>query len=414
MAGQARLIDRIDHLVLTVASLDATCDFYSRVLGFKRVDSPGEPTALTFGDCKINIHQAEHTFEPKALQPTPGAGDFCLVTTASLDEVLIGLAANGVTVEEGPVPRTGARGAMTSLYFRDPDGNLVEVSRYLQVQEEQRSMAQISFDLPTSLLNRLTAKAEAEQQDLSHLIRDALSAYLDASIHTLFQISTSSALVEGLYKGVITCGRLLQHGDFGLGTFENLDGEMVVLEGSAYRVRSTGEVSQAAPSDAAPFAVVTKFAAGAVEDVAAVTSYDEFKRTCDRYRRSDNLFYAFRGDGVFKFVRTRAVGPPGGHGRLLDAAKAQKESEFADVTGTLVGIYSPSFSAAFSVPGHHFHFLSSDRKRGGHVLDLRSDGLRLQVEELENFHLALPESEAFLKLDLSKDASAELEQAESR
>ena len=130
MTGESSLIDRIDHLVLTVASLDATCDFYARALGFERVETPGRPTALKFGGCKINVHETGRTFEPKALRPTPGAGDFCLVTTALLDEVLVGLAACGVTVEEGPVERTGARGPMTSIYFRDPDGNLLEVSRY--------------------------------------------------------------------------------------------------------------------------------------------------------------------------------------------------------------------------------------------------------------------------------------------
>ena len=94
------------------------------------MDTPGRPTALKFGGCKINVHETGRTIEPKALRPTPGAGDFCLVTTALLDEVLIRLAACGGTVKEGPIERTGARGPMISVYFRDPDGNLLEVSRY--------------------------------------------------------------------------------------------------------------------------------------------------------------------------------------------------------------------------------------------------------------------------------------------
>ena len=127
------MIERIDHFVLTVTSLDRTCDFYQRVLGFERHDVEGKPTALKFGRQKINVHQADHTFEPKALAPTPGAGDFCLITLGTLEAVLNRLSNCGVVVEVGPVERTGAEGSMTSVYFRDPDGNLVEVSRYHDV-----------------------------------------------------------------------------------------------------------------------------------------------------------------------------------------------------------------------------------------------------------------------------------------
>ncbi|MBN9216443.1 MAG: VOC family protein [Mesorhizobium sp.] len=125
------MIVGIDHFVLTVASLDATCDFYQRVLGFKRIDTPGRPTALAFGSQKINVHETGRTFEPKAKLPTAGSGDFCLVADRPLAELLATLQANCVTVELGPVERIGAQGPMMSVYFRDPDGNLVEVSQYL-------------------------------------------------------------------------------------------------------------------------------------------------------------------------------------------------------------------------------------------------------------------------------------------
>jgi catechol 2,3-dioxygenase-like lactoylglutathione lyase family enzyme len=124
------IIDHIDHFVLTVRSLDVTCAFYSACLGMKRVDTPGRPTALHFGTQKINVHEIDHTFEPKADKPTPGSADYCLITTISLDEVINRLQNHGVPIELGPVDRTGALGPMTSVYFRDPDHNLVEVSRY--------------------------------------------------------------------------------------------------------------------------------------------------------------------------------------------------------------------------------------------------------------------------------------------
>ena len=124
------MILRIDHFVLTVRSLDATCAFYERVLGFRRVDEAGRPTALHFGPHKINVHAVGRTFEPKATTPTPGAGDFCLVTDQPIAEMEAHLKSCGISIELGPVPRTGAQGPMTSLYFRDPDGNLIEVSVY--------------------------------------------------------------------------------------------------------------------------------------------------------------------------------------------------------------------------------------------------------------------------------------------
>lgn len=125
------MISGLDHFVLTVASVEETCAFYQRLLGFERIDSAGRPTALAFGGQKINVHEAGREFEPKASKPTPGSGDFCLITDRPLEELCAVLAANGVAVELGPVERIGARGPMTSVYFRDPDGNLVEVAKYL-------------------------------------------------------------------------------------------------------------------------------------------------------------------------------------------------------------------------------------------------------------------------------------------
>jgi acetolactate decarboxylase len=137
------------------------------------------------------------------------------------------------------------------------------------------------------------------------------------------------------------------------------------------------------------------------------------EKCCDALRTSGNIFYAFRLDGTFQRIRTRAVSPPGKGTRLVDAAKAQSEFRFKDVAGTLVGLWSPGFSSAFSVAGYHFHFLSDDRLEGGHLLDLESESLRLRMEALTDFHLALPETEAFLKADLRKNTADELAYAES-
>lgn len=128
-------IEALDHIVLTVRDVRATCDFYARVLGL-RISLHEDPTKtfhfaqMYFGTQKINLHQAGHEFEPKALLPTPGSGDLCFITTATPDEIVEHLRARNVAVVEGPVPRTGARGPMTSVYLRDPDQNLVEIAHY--------------------------------------------------------------------------------------------------------------------------------------------------------------------------------------------------------------------------------------------------------------------------------------------
>lgn len=124
-------ISRIDHLVLTVRNIGATCDFYSSILGMEVTTFGAGRKALTFGCQKINLHEAGKEFEPKAEKPTPGAIDLCLISNTALDEVVKHLNARGVPIVEGPVARTGATGRIASVYIRDPDQNLIEISNYL-------------------------------------------------------------------------------------------------------------------------------------------------------------------------------------------------------------------------------------------------------------------------------------------
>jgi len=126
----AIVIDRIDHIVLTVFDIDRTLDFYSRVLGMEPVTFAGGRRALAFGRQKLNLHQAGREYEPKALKPAPGAIDLCFIASTALDQVIASLRESNVAIIEGPVAKTGALGPMQSVYFRDPDGNLVEVSNY--------------------------------------------------------------------------------------------------------------------------------------------------------------------------------------------------------------------------------------------------------------------------------------------
>lgn len=124
------MISHLDHLVLTVASIDRACRFYEGVLGMTRMDTVGRPTAVAFGTQKINLHEVGKEFTPHAALPRPGTGDLCLITNLTMEEVRNKLEMAGVPIELGPVPRNGAQGAMQSVYIRDPDGNLIEIARY--------------------------------------------------------------------------------------------------------------------------------------------------------------------------------------------------------------------------------------------------------------------------------------------
>jgi catechol 2,3-dioxygenase-like lactoylglutathione lyase family enzyme len=121
-------IDGIDHIVLTVADVERTVDFYTKVLGMRAVSFGSGRRALVFGQQKINLHRAGAEFEPKAVRPRPGSADLCLFTQTTLDDVMAHLRACGIEIIEGPVARTGAIGPLRSVYLRDPDGNLLEIA----------------------------------------------------------------------------------------------------------------------------------------------------------------------------------------------------------------------------------------------------------------------------------------------
>ena len=263
-----------------------------------------------------------------------------------------------------------------------------------------------------SLQSALEKLSKETGEPISQLVSDTLSRCLGIPLHTLFQVSTSGALVQGVYERAVSSNLLLNYGDFGLGTFENLDGEMVVLDGAIYQVRSDGKVTKIEKDVGTPFAVVTHFVADQDQMIENASSFKDLAKICDRYRDSDNLFYAFRIDGHFGQVHTRAMRETREGLPLAKAAAIQPEFEFTGVDGTLVGIWAPQFSSTLNIAGYHFHFLSEDRSKGGHLLECSGKHLRMRVERLNDFHLSLPESEEFLRADLTKDTSTDLAYAE--
>ena len=123
-------VERLDHLVLTVKNAETSCAFYSKVLGMQEVTFQGGRKAVAFGNQKINFHELDQEFNPRAKQPSPGSADLCFITRAAMAQIINHLEACGVNIIEGPIERTGAMGPMTSIYIRDPDQNLIEIASY--------------------------------------------------------------------------------------------------------------------------------------------------------------------------------------------------------------------------------------------------------------------------------------------
>jgi acetolactate decarboxylase len=237
-----------------------------------------------------------------------------------------------------------------------------------------------------------------------------MNAHHQTATQSLYQISTSTALVEGVHSGSVSSSVLLEHGDFGLGTFEGLDGEMVILDGQIYQV--TDKVRHRTDDFLVPFASITHFRGKSSFEIDNVACLKDIELACDQERISDNLFYALRLDGIFETIYARAVHTVPQNTRLLDAAKTQSEFHFENIEGTLVGFWSPRYSSSFSIPGYHLHFISKARTKGGHLLDCSARKLKACLQVLSEYNIRLPDSGPFLTTNLSKDPSSELAKTE--
>ena len=273
-------------------------------------------------------------------------------------------------------------------------------------------MKSLHLKVSHSLAEALEERHRETGEPIHHIVRAALAEYLQVQHSTLFQVSTSTALVEGIYKGAVTVGQLRNHGDFGLGTFEGLDGEMVALDGHFYQVRSDGKAREAADSDLSPFALVTRFRAGKGLVMQTCTSFSALTDQLEKMRLSENFFYAIRVDGTFDEIHTRAMCKSEEGTPLAVAAAHQPEFHLRDVSGTMVGFWSPQYLKTIEVPGYHLHFITNDRTAGGHLLGCSGRDLTVQIEQVSDLQVALPENEEFLRADLTRDTSKELDAAE--
>lgn len=225
---------------------------------------------------------------------------------------------------------------------------------------------------------------------------------------SIFQASLFEALMKGVYEGDLTYGELKKHGDFGLGTFNRLDGEMVGLDGVFYRIDSDGNVSVVDDSMKSPFAIVTFFDSNETLVPDRQLSCEELKQDIKKALPEENIFYAIKVSGEFEYMKTRSVHaqekpyPP-----VSQAVKDQSEFDLNNVKGTIVGYWFPLYISGVSQSGFHFHFISDDKKSGGHVLECRTKNIVINIDHIRDFQIDLSDTEDFNNLDLKKESKKE-------
>jgi len=230
--------------------------------------------------------------------------------------------------------------------------------------------------------------------------------------NSVYLCAPVNALVEGIYEEKIPYSAVKKHGDFGLGTFDHLDGEMIMLDGQIFQILADGRVEEVGDDALTPFACVTFFKPEKEAMLTGDHDYENFLEWLESLLPSPNMFYALRIDGSFSYIKTRSVPRQECYRPLVEVAAEQPVFEFEEITGTLAGFYTPEFMSSLSVPGMHLHFLSADQQHGGHLLECRPHQAEVTVQLLNTMELGLPLSDAYLHWDFHRNVSQDLEKAE--
>jgi acetolactate decarboxylase len=248
-------------------------------------------------------------------------------------------------------------------------------------------------------------------------ISTGLTEYADnpvAQRETLVQISTIDAILNGVYDGVVDFAELKDYGDFGIGTFEGLDGEMIGFDGSFYQVRADGITYPVSDSMETPFACVTFFDTDYEEELPEGFDYEQIQELLDDTLPTGNIFYAIKIEGTFSYMKTRSVpGQQKPYPPLVEVTRNQPIFEFTNIDGTVVGFRCPAYVVGVNIPGYHLHFLTNGNDAGGHVLEFQVADAVAYVDYTSEFLMILPgEGSDFYELDLTQDKQEQLEEAE--
>lgn len=235
---------------------------------------------------------------------------------------------------------------------------------------------------------------------------------------TMYQVALLQSLAQGYFDGIITVGELKQHGDTGIGTFEGVNGEMVVLDGVVYQALSDGSINIPSDDETVPFSNVTFFDEDGRVSLSDVGSMESLQETLNQTvsENGRNMFYMVRISGEFSHIKVRSEYKQEKPYRMLDEALAEDQVEFDydNVSGTMVGIYCPDYMGDLNSVGWHFHFITEDLSKGGHVLSLSIKQAELSYDITDGFEMFLPDNNEFQGMDLAKDVDEAIKNAETR
>lgn len=257
----------------------------------------------------------------------------------------------------------------------------------------------------TSLSN---AETSANKEDSSKPEEDT---------ETIYQVALLQSLTQGYYDGIIKVSELKEHGDTGIGTFEGVNGEMIVLDGKVYQALGDGTVKEADENETVPFSNVTFFDSDIKENLKDIKNVDSLKGALDKIvdKNGKNMFYVVKINGTFDKMFVRSELKQEKPYKTLDKALEtdQREFNYENIKGTVVGLYCPDYMSGLNALGWHFHFISDDKAKGGHILDLNFGNADAELDITPKFDMKLSDDEVFQGMELSKDVSKEIKKVET-
>lgn len=252
---------------------------------------------------------------------------------------------------------------------------------------------------------------------MEHNFKSNEPAFPDRSGDMIYQVSLLQGLTYGDYHGSVTIGEVKQHGDAGIGTFDRLNGELIMLDGQVYRAAGDGSVSPVFDEETTPFCVVTFLDGDVTQNLRDIPDYEGLHRELDRMvaARGINRFYMIRIDGKFREVNVRSVYAQQEPYRPLVKVLEHDQTffDYENIDGTVVGLYCPPYMSSLNAAGWHMHFISGDKTKGGHVLGLQIADAALTWDDIDAFQLRLPQNKMFAGFDLTVDQSRDIEKIET-
>lgn len=232
----------------------------------------------------------------------------------------------------------------------------------------------------------------------------------------LYQVSLLQGLTYGDYHGSVRLGEVKQHGDTGIGTFDRLNGELIMLDGEIYRAAGDGSVELVSDDETTPFCMAAFLEADESKNLKDILDFDALHRELDRMveARGKNRFYMIRIDGMFRTVNVRSVyAQEEPYERLAKVLENQTLFDYENIEGTMVGVYCPPYMSSLNAAGWHLHFISRDKTKGGHVLGVGIADALLTWDDIDAFQLRLPRNEMFAGFDLTVDQSEDIKKVET-